>query len=270
MTDFSERYGPWAVVAGGSDGIGASFARALAKRGLNLLLLARRAEVLDAFAAEVRAAHGVEVRTVVADLTAPQAIAELADATAGLEIGLFIANAGGDDISALFLDKDLDTHLALVRRNCLSVIEAAYRFGGPMVSRGRGGVILVTSGAAWAGGAHLAAYGATKAFDLILAEGLWAEWHDLGVDVLGLVVTATDTPSMHRALAPTGGYSGALADPDDVASAALDHLGDGPTWMCGTGNPLGPPPFGTLTRREAVLRMSRRAPAAEGKSATGT
>ena len=258
MTDFSERYGPWAVVAGGSDGIGASFAHALARRGLNLVLLARRAEVLDAFAAEVRAAHGVEVRTVVADLTAPQAIAELAAATAGLEIGLFIANAGGDDISMPFLDKDLDKHLALVQRNCLSVIEAAYRFGGPMVSRGRGGVILATSGAAWAGGVHLAAYGATKAFDLILAEALWAEWRDLGVDVLALVITATDTPSMHRALEPTGGYRGALADPDDVARAALDHLGDGPTWMCGTETPLGPPPFGTLTRREAVLRMSRR------------
>jgi short-subunit dehydrogenase len=270
MTEFSERYGPWAVVAGGSDGIGASFAHALARRGLSLVLLARRAEVLDAFAAEVRAAHGVEVRTFVADLTAPQAIAELAAATADLEIGLFIANAGGDDTSALFLGKDLDQHLALVRRNCLSVVEAAYRFGGPMVSRGRGGVILVTSGAAWAGGVHLAAYGATKAFDLILAEALWAEWHDLGVDVLGLVVTATDTPSMHRALAATGGYPGALADPDDVAGAALDHLGDGPTWMCGAKDPLGPPPFGTLTRREAVLRMSRRAPASEGRSAAGT
>ncbi|MGH3292603.1 MAG: SDR family NAD(P)-dependent oxidoreductase [Trebonia sp.] len=263
MTEFSERYGPWAVVAGGSDGIGASFAHALARRGLNLVLLARRAEVLGACAAEVRAAHGVEVQTVVADLSAPQALADLVAATADLEIGLFIANAGGDDRSALFLDKDLDTHLALVRRNCLSVLEAAYRFGGPMVSRGRGGVILASSGAAWAGGVHLAAYGATKAFDLILAEGLWAEWHDLGVDVLGLVITATDTPSMHRALDAKGGYSGVLADPDDVASAALDHLGDGPTWMCGAADPLGPPPFGALTRREAVMRMSRRAPAAE-------
>ena len=269
MTEFSERYGPWAVVAGGSDGIGASFAHALGRRGFNLVLVARRAEVLDAFAAEVRAAHGVEVRSVVADLAAPQAIADLVAATTDLEIGLFVANAGGDDTSVLFLDKDLDRHLALARRNCLSVMEAAYRFGGPMVSRGRGGVILATSGAAWAGGVHLAAYGATKAFDLILAEGLWAEWHDLGVDVLGLVITATDTPSMHRALAARGGYPGALADPDDVASAALVHLGDGPTWMCGSADPLGPPPFGTLSRREAVLRMSGWAPAAEGKSAAG-
>jgi len=62
----------------------------------------------------------------------------------------------------------------------------------------------------------------------------------------------------HRALEAKGGYHGDLADPDDVATTALDHLADGPTWMCGSEDPLGPPPFGSATRRAAVLRMSRR------------
>ena len=256
--DFAAKYGPWGIVCGGSDGIGAAFARGLASRGVNLVLVARREDVLEAFAKEVRARYEVEVLTVLLDLTQQDAMARLSAATAELEIGSLIANAGGDDYSAAFLDKDLDRHLTLVKRNCVGVLEAAYRFGGPMVARGRGGVVLVTSGAAWAGGATLAAYGATKAFDLILAEGLWAEWHDHGVDVLGLVVTATDTPSMHRALSASGGYHGDLADPDDVATTALDHLADGPTWMCGGQDPLGPPPFGSVTRRAAVLRMSGR------------
>ena len=256
--DFAEKYGPWGIVLGGSDGIGAAFARALAARGINLVLVARREDVLEAFAKEVRGRYDVDVLTVPLDLARQDAMARLSAATAELEIGFLIANAGGDDYSAAFLEKDLDAHLALVKRNCVGVLEAAYRFGGPMVGRGRGGVVLVTSGAAWAGGATLAAYGATKAFDLILAEALWAEWHDHGVDVLGLVVTATDTPSLHRALAANGGYHGDLADPDDVATTALDHLADGPTWMCGGQDPLGPPPFGSATRRAAVLRMSRR------------
>ena len=256
--DFAAKYGPWGIVCGGSDGIGAAFARALASRGVNLVLVARREDVLEAFAKEVRGKHDVEVLTVPLDLAHPDAMARLSAVTAELEIGFLVANAGGDDYSAAFLEKDLDAHLALVKRNCVGVLEAAYRFGGPMVGRGRGGVVLVTSGAAWAGGATLAAYGATKAFDLILAEALWAEWHDHGVDVLGLVVTATDTPSLHRALAANGGYHGDLADPDDVATTALDHLADGPTWMCGGQDPLGPPPFGSVTRRAAVLRMSRR------------
>jgi short-subunit dehydrogenase len=218
--------------------------------------------VLQAFAGDIQARHGVEVRTVALDLSTADALTELARETSGLEVGLFVYNAGGDDSSAAFLGKDLRTHLELVRRNCHSVLEAAYRFGAPMVARGRGAMVLVTSGAAWAGGATLAAYGATKAFDLILAEGLWAEWHTSGVDVLGLVLGATDTPSLRRVLDAKGGSYGTLADPDDVAAEALDHLGDGPTWICGSDDPAGGSPFGALSRRQAVLAMSQGASAA--------
>jgi short-subunit dehydrogenase len=257
------KYGPWGIVAGGSDGVGAAFARAMASRGMNVVLVARRLPVLEASADDIRARHGVEVRTVPLDLSAPGALSELAGATSDLEVGLFVYNAGGDDRSAAFLDKDLDTHLELVQRNCTSVLEAAYRFGAPMVARGRGAMVLVTSGAAWAGGASLAAYGATKAFDLILAESLWAEWRASGVDVLGLVLGPTDTPSLRRVLDAKGGSYGALADPGDVAEEALDHLADGPTWICGSSNPVGGSPLGALSRREAVLAMSR------GASASG-
>jgi len=257
----TSKYGPWGVVAGGSDGVGVAFARGMAMRGINVVLVARRAAVLEASAEEIRARYGVDVRTVPLDLSAPGAISELERATQDLEVGLFVYNAGADDNSAAFLDKDLGTHLGMVRRNCVSVLESAYLFGAPMVARGRGAVVLVTSGAAWAGGAGLATYGATKAFDLILAESLWAEWHTSGVDVLGLVLRATDTPSLRRVLDAKGGSYGALADPGDVAEEALDHLADGPTWICGGGNPTGGSPFGALSRRDAVLAMSRGASA---------
>lgn len=260
------KYGPWGVVAGGSDGVGAAFARGMAARGSNVVLVARRVPVLEASADEIRDRYGVEVRTVPLDLSAPGALAELADATADLEVGLFVYNAGGDDRSAPFLDKDLADHLELVRRNCAGVLEAAHRFGAPMVARGRGAVVLVTSGAAWAGGATLATYAATKAFDLLLAESLWAEWRGRGVDVLGLVLGRTDTPSLRRVLDAKGEPYGALADPVDVAEAALDHLADGPTWIYGSDNPAGGSPFGALSRRDAVLAMSRGAAAGSRES----
>lgn len=256
-TDLVNKYGPWALVAGGSDGVGAAFAHALASRGMNIVLVARRVEVLETFADDVRSRHGVEVRTVALDLSASDAVSDLERATSDLEIGLLVYNAGSDSTSAAFLDKDLDTHLNLVHRNCTSVLEAAYRFGAPMVARGRGAVILLTSGAAWVGGATLATYGASKAFDLILAEGLWAEWHTEGVDVLGLVLSATDTPSMRKVLEASGGAHRELADPDDVVREALDHLTDGPTWIYGSDNPTGTSPFASMNRRDAVLAMSR-------------
>ena len=258
----SSKYGPWGVVAGGSDGVGLAFAHALASRGINVVLVARRVPVLEASAEEIRARHGVEVRTVALDLSAPDAISRLADATSDVEIGLFVYNAGSDDRAGAFLDRDLDTHLALVRRNCAAVLEAAYRFGAPMVARGRGGMVLVTSGGAWVGGAGVAAYGASKAFDLILAEALWAEWRTTGVDVLGLVLGRTDTPSMRRVLGAHGDSDpdslGKLADPGDVAHEALTHLADGPTWIYGSDDPTAGSPFGAMPRRDAVLAMSRR------------
>lgn len=136
--DLTDKYGPWGVVAGGSDGVGAAFAHAMAARGMNVVLVARRVPVLEASAAEIRATYVVETRTVALDLSAPDALSELTRATSDLEVGLFVYNAGGDDRSVAFLDKDLGSHLELVHRNCLGPLEAAYRFGGPMVARGRG------------------------------------------------------------------------------------------------------------------------------------
>jgi short-subunit dehydrogenase len=260
------QYGPWGVVAGGSDGVGVAFAHEIASRGINVVLVARRVEVLEAAAEDVRTRHGVEVRAVPLDLSNAGAMSELATTTSDLEVGLFVYNAGGDDRSAAFLDKDLSNHLALVHRNCTSVIDAAYRFGAPMVDRGRGALVLVTSGAAWAGGATLAAYGATKAFDLLLAESLWAEWRSSGVDVLGLVLGRTDTPSLRRMLAAHGGPYDDLADPAEVAKEAMDHLADGPTWISGGADPTGGSPFGAMRRRDAVLAMSQAASVAIGES----
>jgi short-subunit dehydrogenase len=264
------KYGPWGIVAGGSDGTGIAFGHEMAARGINVVLVARREAVLTAAAGEIGSAHGVAVRTVTLDLATPGAITELAEATSGLEVGLLVYNAGADDAPGPFLGKDLPAHLSMVQRNCASVLEAAHRFGAPMVRRGRGGLIVVTSGAAWAGGADMATYGASKSFDLILAEALWAEWRPSGVDVLALVLGKTDTPALRRLLEAAGQPDDGLASPQDVARTALDHLGDGPTWLYGSPEPAGASPLGALPRRTAVQTLSHRAPASARPSPEGT
>src|SRR5262245_46441915 len=93
---FRERYGPWAVVAGASDGVGAAYARAMAERGINVLLIARRQTVLDQVAADIRDATSVEARAIAVDLAAPGAFAAIADATEGLQVGMLMYNAGSD------------------------------------------------------------------------------------------------------------------------------------------------------------------------------
>ena len=245
LDNFSERYGPWAVVAGASDGIGASVVRLLGARGVNVVLVARRRATLE----EVAATVASETRTVVLDLSEPQAATALAEATADLDVGLFVYNAGADPNASLFLEKDVRAWQDLVVRNCLTVVGTTYHFACAMRERGHGGIVLVTSGAAWAGGSHLAVYGASKAFDLVLAESLWAELSPSGVDVLGMVLGPTDTPAFRKILG--GRQLDGMADPDDVALDMLDNLGNGPTF------PPDPTPFSAVPRRQAVELMSR-------------
>jgi len=252
-----ERYGPWAIVAGASEGIGAAFSRRFAERGIDLVLVARREAPLVGLADAIGDTYGVATRALSLDLSAVGAEQALFEATHDVDVGMLVYNAGGDDNGDVhFLDVDADVWAAMVRRNCHVPMVAAHHYGSRMVERGRGGLLLVSSGAAWAGGARLAPYGATKAFDLVLAEALWAEWRPRGVDVLALVLGATDTPSLRRFLAEHGGDLGQLARPADVAEEALAHLSDGPTWSCGMPDPQGGSPFGSMRRRDAVELMT--------------
>src|SRR5262245_48854927 len=127
--DFAARYGPWAVIAGASDGTGAAFAEELARRGVNVVLVARRRPLLE----ELAASLAVETRVVELDLSVPTAAGTPADATADLDVGLFVYNAGADSGNATFLAQPVDDLLAMTRRNCDTVLECSHRFGARLV-----------------------------------------------------------------------------------------------------------------------------------------
>jgi len=259
---FSERYGPWALVAGASDGVGAAFAHAVAERGCNVVLLARRHAVLDEVAAGIRSDTGVDTRVVAVDLATPEAMAQVVDGTDGLEVGMLMYNAGADARYEPFLDAPVGDAVAMVHRNCVVPLEMAHHFGQPMVTRGRGGIILVSSGAGMVGAPNMVAYGATKAFDIVMGEALWGELEGAGVDVLSLVLGATDTPAFRQMLVKRGVLSSEEADipfdvttTDEVVADALEHLGDGPTWFVGESTRNGIPMLMAMPRNDAVRVM---------------
>jgi short-subunit dehydrogenase len=255
-TGFADRYGPWAVVAGASEGVGAAYARAVAERGLNVVLLARRQAVLDDVAGAISAETGVETRAVAVDLAADGAVPAVVEATEGLDVGMLMYCAGADPNYEPFLANPIEVALGLVERNCVVPMQLCHHFAGPMVSRARGGIVLVSSGAGLAGGQNMVAYCASKAFDMVMAEALWAELQDKGVDVLGLVLSVTDTPALRRILAKRGVLSssddaspipGATSAAATVAEA-LANLQNGPTWFVSE----------ELRNNEALMRsMSR-------------
>lgn len=229
MSGLAERYGPWALIAGASEGTGAEFARQLAAEGLNLILVARREGPLTALADELRG-NGVEVAIACIDLAAADAVAQLAHTAEGREVGLMVFNAGADPNGSGFLDGDLAVWNELAMRNCLTVMGACHHFGRQMRDRGRGGLLVCGSGVCYGGLPGISAYGATKAFDLGLLEGLWAELKPHNVDVLYLVMGRTDTPA-HKKLSDERGMDwdpSAMASASAVAALGLERLPHGP------------------------------------------
>jgi short-subunit dehydrogenase len=230
MTDFREYYGPFALIAGASVGLGEAFARQLASRGLNLLLLARRQEPLHRLAVELRAAHGIEVRTLAVDLARPDLREVVQDFVAGLDLGMLVYNAA-DSVIGPFLDHPVEEHLRVIDVNCRGPLALAHLLGTNMTKRGRGGIVLMTSTAGSQGGPWLSSYAASKAFNLVLAEGLWDELAASGVHVVACRAGATRTPG-YAASKPRPSRVPVL-DADFVAARALAALGRAPSVVPG-------------------------------------
>ncbi|HVU70342.1 MAG TPA: SDR family NAD(P)-dependent oxidoreductase, partial [Ktedonobacteraceae bacterium] len=171
---FRTRYGPWALVAGASEGLGAEFATQLAARGLNLLLIARREDVLEEISARLRREYAVQVRALALDLARDDLAQVLGEATSDLEIGLLVYNAALSMIGPYFTIS-LEDHLREIAVNCRAPMTLAYLLGLPMLKRGRGGILLMSSLGGAQGSALLVNYTATKAYNRLLAEGLWDE-----------------------------------------------------------------------------------------------
>jgi uncharacterized protein len=267
---FATKYGPWALVAGASDGLGAAFAAGLAERGVNVVLLARRQAVLDQVAAQIESQTGAQTRTLAIDLAMPGAAAAIAEATRDLEIGFLVYCAGADPNFAPFLANSIETAEAMVHRNCMVPMQLCHHFAPAMAERGSGGIVIFSSGAALAGGPNMVAYGASKAFDMVFAEALWAELHDKGVDVLGLMLGKTNTPALRELEYSRGQISSPDEIPagassvDEVIAEAFENLTNGPTWMAGEMMRAGAQMIASLTRNQAVELFTQAAAAAMG------
>lgn len=253
-TGFADRYGPWGLVAGASEGLGAAYAEALATRGMNLVLVARRRPELQATGAALAAEHGVEVRCLDGDLGDRRFLENLLETCAPLDVGLLVYNAAHAPVGE-FASLPLDDLLRVAAVNIRAPVSLVHGLLPGMIARGRGGVILMTSLAGNQGSPYISAYAASKAFNRVLAEGLWYELKDKGVDVLACMAGAVRTP----------GYSGASAgkdapgtlDPGDVVEAALRALGRKPVVIPGRLNRVASFFMGRLLpRRRAISIMA--------------
>jgi hypothetical protein len=187
------RFGPWALVTGASSGIGSEFARQIAASGINVVLVARREALLDEVGRAIAKDFKVQYRTVVADLSQAGFLGDLSKVTDDLDIGLVVSNAGTGNPGE-FLKIDLEVKKSLLRLNTLAHLDIAHHFGQKLVSRGRGGLLLVGALGASAGLPYMANDGGAKAYIHSLGEALHVEFKPLGVQVTVLQPGFIDTP----------------------------------------------------------------------------
>ena len=250
-TQFKEKYGPYALVAGGSDGLGFAFAEAAAQRGLNLVLIARQEERLHAAAERLRAAYDVDVIAIAADMADIEQVKERISARS-VSIGLMIYNAAYAPIG-LFEHTDEEQLALAVAVNVKAPLLLAKHLSAPMIARKRGGIVLMSSLAGGQGSPNIATYAATKSFNAILAEGLWKELKPHGIDVVACCAGAILTPGYQKA-EKTKPAPGTL-EASEVAEQALNALGKGPIVIPGIVNKIGRFVLARIVSRKAAIEI---------------
>ena len=229
---FRERYGQWAVVAGAGEGLGAAFALDLARRGMDVLLIARHKHHIEAVATHIESTFGVTAHCIALDLGNEQTIDEVKKELADKDVGVLVYNAAHIPLGS-FLDTEVPDIEQVIAVNVHGPIRFIRTLAPGMRTRRRGGIILVSSLAGLQGVSGLVTYSSTKAFNIILGEGLWRELRDCGIDVVTCIAGAVRTPGYTR-------YSSrdtlGIQEPGTVARHALDALPKGPRYVPGLMN----------------------------------
>jgi short-subunit dehydrogenase len=251
--------GKWALVTGASAGIGVALATQLAAEGTHLVLTARRRDRLDELAQSLRQTYGVRADVFSADLARPEAPRQVYEFTEQkqIEIDLLINNAGFGQYGEL---PTVETQrlLDMVQVNCLAVVHLTRLYLPGMVARRRGDVLIVASTASFQAVPYISTYAATKAFDLLFAEGLAEEMKTYGIRICALCPGSTE--SEFHAIAGQEAFENKNRETaEKVARTGLEALAAGKSYVIsGLGNYMGAQsqrlvPRGLVTRIAARM-----------------
>jgi short-subunit dehydrogenase len=255
VSEFKDRYGPVALVTGASSGIGKAFAGALAARGLDLVLVARRRDRLEALAAALATAHGIKARPLELDLARPSAPQQILEATRDLDVGLVVSNAGFG-LKGEHAANDPRAMADMLMVNCHVPMQLAHGFIPRLRARGHGGIVFTSSIEALMGCPYSAAYSATKALVNALGEALWAELQPEGIDVLTLCPGATESEAAAKQGIDISTLQNVMSA-EEVARLTLENIGNGPTFFSSESYRANFEALLSMPRRDALMAMAR-------------
>jgi len=230
------KYGQLALIAGGSEGIGAAFANYLAGEGIDLILVARRIEKLEKIAKELEEKYQVSVSCISCDLSQTNAAEQIKQKIGNTEVDLLVYNAALSYIGH-FEENSIEHHNQIAQANMITPMNMIQLFGADMLKKGKGAIIIMASLAGFQGSGFLAAYAASKAFNRVLAESLWYEWKDKNVDVIACCAGATSTLNYIKSNPEkTGFFAPRVQTPEEVVDECFKKLGKTPSFVTGFGN----------------------------------
>jgi short-subunit dehydrogenase len=251
---FKSEFGPVALVTGASSGIGWSFAEQLAAMGFELVLVARRVERLQELAGQLQRHHGIATTILPVDLAERNAGKQIAQATAALDIGLIVSNAGygfkGEHAAT-----DPDGLADMLTVNCNTTMQLAHDFIPRLRARGSGGFIFTSSVEGLIGCPYSAGYSASKAFVKAFGEALWGELTPEGIKVLTLCPGATATEAAAKQGVDPATMQNVM-EPDAVARLTLENIDNGPTFIASDHYRAMFEQLTAMPRRDALTAMA--------------
>jgi hypothetical protein len=256
MPPFTSIYGPWALVCGAADGLGAAYSRALARRGLHLIMVDIQGDKLAALRRELEQDQGVQTTGLELDLSHPAVAEQVFRAVDERDCRLLVYNAayGPVKMFATNTSEELDTYLAV---NCRVPLQLSHHFVSRWTARKhRAGIVLMSSLAGLRGTQLVAPYAASKAFAFNLAEALHFELKDFGIDVLGVCPGTMRTVPFLSSKPVAQPIQPPIQDPAEVAEEALNALGKKTLLIPGRYNRLVDRFLNWLPRRRAVQIMN--------------
>ena len=249
-----EKYGQLALVAGASEGLGAAFSRYLAKEGFDVILVARREEPLKALAKELSDSYTISSEWISCDLARLEAAREIMEQVGTRKIDLMVYNAAISYIGK-FEDHSPEQTTKMSLANMVTPMNLIHAVSPAMLQQGAGAIVLMGSLAGFQGSGYLSAYAATKAFNLVLGEGLWYEWRKKGVDVMTCCAGATSTPNyLNTQPGKTSIFAPRVQRPEEVVAECFRKLGRKPSIVTGGGNKFASFLMQRLMPRKAAVK----------------
>ncbi len=255
MTDLASTYGPWALVTGAAIGFGEAYADFLASAGIGVLVVDRDGDGAEATAARLRS-DGAEARAFEVDLGDSDAVDKLIADTAEIDVGLLVANAAASFVGP-FVDRSIESLRSEIGVNVGATLALVHAFVPRLRARPRGGIVLMSSQSSRRGSPLVANYAATKAYIAILAESLWDELGEEGVDVLAVLPGSTRTPGWESSSPQEGLGTSNVMEPAEVIPEVFEAIGMQPSLIPGEANRANEDLMGGFDRTDAVRMVGQ-------------